>query len=274
MLDTTALYDAFGQDYDRFVDWDARLAFEMPFLQARLQAHGVSRVLDMACGTGQHAIALAHAGYEVTAADLSAGMVARARANAAAAGVPLRVWQLGFGELERHVSARADQPPETDSQPFDAILCLGNSLPHLLTEAQMVRALRDMAQALKSEGILIVQLRNFRRVLDRQERFMPPESHASEDGEWVFFRFYDMQPTVDEGTQLQFNVVRLSRAEDGNWACQVGRTWLRAWPHEELSPLLPRAGLRLLSVHGSLSGEAFDPSASSDLVWIAQAFPG
>jgi glycine/sarcosine N-methyltransferase len=263
MLDTTALYDAFGQDYDRFVDWDARLAFEMPFLIAHLQAHGVSRVLDMACGTGQHAIALGRAGYDVTAADLSAGMVSRARANAAAAGVPMTVWQLGFGELESQMDAR--------SQPFDAILCLGNSLPHLLTDAQMTHGLTDMARTLKPGGILIAQLRNFCRVLNRQERFMPPEAHASADGEWLFFRFYDMQPTADEGMRLQFNVVRLSREEQGNWACQVGRTWLRAWPHEELIPLLPAAGLEHIALYGSLSGEAFDPSASSDLVWIAQA---
>jgi glycine/sarcosine N-methyltransferase len=230
----------------------------------------VSRVLDMACGTGQHAIALGRAGYDVTAADLSAGMISRARANAAAAGVPITVSQLGFGEIQSPMGARSDRPHEARLQPFDAILCLGNSLPHLLTEAQMVRALTDMARALKPGGILIVQLRNFRRVLDRQERFMPPEAHTSADGEWVFFRFYDMEPTADEGMRLQFNVVRLSRAEQGDWACQVGRTWLRAWPHEELIPLLPAAGLKRLDLYGSLSGEAFDPSTSSDLVWIAQ----
>ena len=34
------LYDAFARDYDHFVDWSARLAFEMPFFRALLRGRG------------------------------------------------------------------------------------------------------------------------------------------------------------------------------------------------------------------------------------------
>ncbi|MDY7040920.1 MAG: class I SAM-dependent methyltransferase, partial [Chloroflexota bacterium] len=80
---TVPLYDPFSSDYDRFVNWKERLAYELPFIERQLTAVGARRVLDAACGTGMHAIALAQRGYEVIGADLSAGMIERARENAA-----------------------------------------------------------------------------------------------------------------------------------------------------------------------------------------------
>ena len=42
------MYDAFSADYDRFVNWESRLASELPFLIQLLDPR--SRVLDAACG--------------------------------------------------------------------------------------------------------------------------------------------------------------------------------------------------------------------------------
>ena len=47
----------------------------------------VKRILDLGCGTGNHAVPLALRGYSVTGIDRSADMLARARAKAAVAGV-------------------------------------------------------------------------------------------------------------------------------------------------------------------------------------------
>lgn len=263
MLDTTSLYDEFSQDYDRFVNWDGRLALEMPFLLARLHEHQARRILDVACGTGQHAIALAKVGFEAAATDLSAAMVARAQENATRAGAEVQVWRAGFGEL-------AARSVERGESPFDAITCLGNSLPHLLTPAQLRDAFADMSAVLRPGGILIAQMRNFDRVLTQRQRFMTPEEHRSASGEWVFFRFYDLSDTADGGTRLQFNVVRLHRQADGAWTPQVGRTALRAWQQREVVTALSAAGYTEIALYGSLGGETFDAAESGDLVVVAQ----
>ena len=250
------LYDAFAEDYDRFVDWPARLAFEMPFLRELLNGHGARRVLDVAAGTGRHAIALAdEEGYDVTATDLSEGMVARARENANRAGVRLRVERAGFGELADRVSGG-----------YDAVLCLGNSLPHALTPMALDEALADMAAVLAPGGVVVIQTCNFDRVLARRERFMPPQEERVGDAEWLFFRFYD-----DEEPLLRFNVVRLHRSGDAPWTMRMDATLLRPWRNDEMVAALGRAGLTRVRALGSFRGEPFDAAESGDLVVVAEA---
>lgn len=254
-MSTVPLYDAFSEDYDRFVDWSARLAFELPFFRDLLSQRGAQSVLDVAGGTGQHAIALAAEGYVVTMADLSEGMVARARHNAAQAGVRLRAKQAGFGELARKVGGR-----------YDAVLCLGNSLPHALTPAALADALADMAAVLAPGGVIVIQNRNFDRVLTRRERFMPPQVQRADDAEWLFFRFYDYHDPL-----LRFNVVRLHRVGDGAWSARVDATPLHPWRHDELIASLERAGLAPIRALGSYGGEPFDTDESGDLILVAEA---
>jgi len=55
--------------------------------------------LDAACGTGQHAIALAQAGYQVAGADLFPQMVQLADLNASAADQKIRFKAAGFGSI-------------------------------------------------------------------------------------------------------------------------------------------------------------------------------
>ena len=96
------MYDAFSIDYDRFVNWPARLGAEMPFIEGQLEAvdEGSTdplKVLDSACGTGMHAIALAKRGYTAAGADLSPSMIERARANARVSAAPVRLETAGLG---------------------------------------------------------------------------------------------------------------------------------------------------------------------------------
>ncbi len=81
------MYNTFSEDYDRFVNWKDRLAYEMPFIEKQISfvQDGLDRplnILDTACGTGMHAIALASAGHRVSAADLFPEMITKSQLNA------------------------------------------------------------------------------------------------------------------------------------------------------------------------------------------------
>jgi len=257
---TTPLYDAFSADYDRFVDWDGRLAYELPFIERQLVAVGAKRVLDAACGTGMHAIALAERGYTVVGADVSDGMIRQARRNADLTGFEnlsgLTFFVAEFGELAERVGGD-----------FDALLCLGSSLPHALTEGEMQATLANFAAVLRPGGLLFIQNRNFDAALAGRERWMGPQAHREGSREWLFVRFYDFNP---DGT-LAFNVLTLQRdaAQGGGWRQQVESTRLRPWLHAELVEMVAAAGFRDITPYGDMTGALFDPQISGNLIATA-----
>lgn len=251
-MNQVPLYDALAADYDRFVNWEGRLSHELPFFVSLFEEHGVRRVLDAACGTGHHAIALSRRGFQVVGADLSSPMVDRARENASDAGVAATFAVAGLGEFSAL------------GQSFDAAICLGNSLPHLLSAAALEGALADLAAVLRPGGLLVIQNRNFDQVWVARERFMPPQSHRDAEGEWIFVRFYDFhQETVT------FNMLRLRRTEDG-WAQNVESTELCPIFRDDLSDALEAVGFGDIAFYGGYDGSAFDPAHSGDLIAVAK----
>jgi ubiquinone/menaquinone biosynthesis C-methylase UbiE len=255
------MYDSFSADYDRFVNWQSRLAGEMPFLLQQLRGLSLPgkaaplRVLDAACGTGMHAIALAKAGFSVAGADLSAGMIEKSRQNAQAAGVEVRFETVGFGGLAKVFGAGS----------FEALLCLGNSLPHLLTPADLSAALADFAACLTPGGKLLVQNRNFDAVLSRRERWMESQSYLEAEKEWIFLRFYDYHP---DGL-LGFNILTLYREGQAAWNQSVAETLLYPLQQAELAQALPAAGFEEIAWYGNLAGSSFDLQGSGNLVFVA-----
>jgi SAM-dependent methyltransferase len=241
------MYDSFSVDYDRFVNWPERLAAELPFIVGRIV--NSSYILDAACGTGMHAIALAQRGYEVVGADLSTGMIERAQANARAAGVDVRFEAAGFGELAARVG-----------DGFDVVLCLGNSLPHLVTPTDLSAALADFGACLRPGGLLLIQNRNFDVVLNQGERWMGPQAYREGETEWIFLRFYDFEPV------LIFNVVTLRREGAGDWSQQVATT--RLWPlrQADLVAALQVAGFGEIACWGDMQGNPFELESSGNLV--------
>jgi 2-polyprenyl-3-methyl-5-hydroxy-6-metoxy-1,4-benzoquinol methylase len=76
-------------DYRRFVAWPQRIEREWPFLQKVLGSAPSRRVLDLGCGTGEHARFLATKGFSVVGIDASESMLAKAREGSTPAGVEL-----------------------------------------------------------------------------------------------------------------------------------------------------------------------------------------
>jgi ubiquinone/menaquinone biosynthesis C-methylase UbiE len=255
------MYDKFASDYDRFVNWQNRLSLEIPLLERLIQKQNVGnkspiKILDSACGTGMHVLALAKAGYDIVGADISQEMITRARQNAKEAQMTLTFEPIGFGSLSTFFS-------EAD---FDVILCLGNSLPHLIKQTDVTAALTDFHSSLRPGGMLIIQNRNFDEVMHKQNRWMEPQVHQEGETHWIFNRFYDFNP---DGT-IRFNIVNLKRTADGTWQPTVLSTLLSPMLQTELTSALTQAGFTDIHTYGSLGAEAFDPQTSGNLVITAR----
>ena len=119
------------------------------------------RVLDCAAGTGTLAVGLALAGFEVTASDASPEMIERTRALAEARGVDVRTEVRLWDELR--------------GGPYDAVLCVGNSITHAEGRRGRRTALTAMRRVLRPGGVLVLTSRNWERV-----RAQPPGFEVAE----------------------------------------------------------------------------------------------
>ncbi len=246
------LYDQFSESYDVMVSWEERLRREEPFFQQLIQQIGARRVLDVGCATGGHVLRFAEWGLEAVGVDPSQEMVRIARGRAA--GNPrARFLQAGFGELADKVGGS-----------FDMVTCLGNTLPHALTRADLEGALRDMAAVLRPGGLLALQLLNYDRILAEQRRFLGASPGSRDGTEYLFFRFYDF-----DGVQITFNLVTFTKS-DGQWSFKVDSTHLRATRWEELREALVGTGFGAIEGYGSYDREPFDLASSGDLVVVAE----
>ena len=144
--------DTFGADYAEQYDIlykDKDYDAEVAMLERLFRRHGLegTAVLDLGCGTGQHAIRLARLGFEVTGVDRSPQMLAIARVKAEQsldelAPVPSFV----EGDV---TSARLG------GSPFDAALMMFAVLGYQVTNDAVRGALRTVRAHLRPGALFI-----------------------------------------------------------------------------------------------------------------------
>jgi SAM-dependent methyltransferase len=150
-----AWYDRDPEFEWRRLEWRVQYRIERLVTEHALARHlppprPAVRVLDAGGGPGRYTIALAARGYAVTLLDLSPGNVALARRKVAAAGpaVAARV----EGCVEGSFTDLAGFPTGR----FDAVLCLGAALSHVIDPAWRRRALAELRRVAKPGAPLFV----------------------------------------------------------------------------------------------------------------------
>lgn len=254
MLTETEFYNRLAEFFDVMTDWQSRLAVELPFIEVTLKRYHVRAILDAACGTGGHAIALTQRGYRVTGADISSSMIARARANAERAGLSIPFHSAQFQDLRATLQTQ-----------FDAVLCLGNSFVHVLRDEDALASLVNLRDCLRAGGVLILHTLNYDQRWKEKPRWFAVNAGVLQNRETLVWRF------ADYGAELiTFNIALFTKHENDTWSVQVQSTPQRPYRKAEIENLLYRAGFREIEFYGNLQGEPFDATQSPDLVALAR----
>ncbi len=135
----TGIYDYLYQDKD--------YAAECDLIETLLSVYGsrpTHSLLDLGCGTGNHALPLAERGYRVVGVDRSEGMLSQARAKVATTAAKERV-EFYPGDV-RTVDLQ---------QMFDAALMMFAVLGYQLENADVLAALRTVRRHLQPGGLFI-----------------------------------------------------------------------------------------------------------------------
>ncbi len=174
------MFDDFADAYEAMIDWPKRLAYEEPFYRRLFDRLRAGSVLDVACGTGQHAAMFHSWGLRVEGADVSPVMIERAKTSF---GEPRGLsWMVrGYDQPAEPVAASKGTVPfsSTTAAPrcprksgqspvevFDVAICVGNSLALAPDVATVERTIRQMLAAVRDGGAIVVQVLNLWRLPD------------------------------------------------------------------------------------------------------------
>lgn len=242
--------------YGRLFAWPERLQREGPFLLQVLQEGPEPSLLDLGCGTGEHALHFAGAGYRVLGVDRSEAQLEQARPRAAGTSA-----RFVAGDLVRLHEALGEER-------FGTAFCLGNTLVHLQEAKELAAACRGVHAALRPGGAWVIQILNYAR-LAQGERHLPLQFRPDAEGEIVFLRLLRHLPD----RRLQFFPTTLRLRPEAAVPVEVVSshvTTLRGWQRDELEPELHQAGFESIVWYGDLCGNPFQPQSSTDLVCVAR----
>jgi SAM-dependent methyltransferase len=201
---TRQFYDGLAPLYHLiFADWDASVTRQATILDRlirRVWSDSVTSVLDVACGIGTQALGLAQLGYNVTASDLSPEMVARTNHEATQRGLAIDASVADMRQADTH-----------HRQIFDVVIACDNAVPHLLSDADILKAFRAFYRCVKPGGGCLITVRDYDAV-ERSGMRVIPYGTREEDG--VTYFIFQVWTFDDACYDLAMCFVRDDRAPE------------------------------------------------------------
>ena len=184
-------------------------------------------VLDCSCGIGTQTIGLGLLGYQVHGTDISEKAIRRAINEARSFEI---IASFDVADL-RSLSKEVDGI-------FDVVLSCDNSLPHLLTDEDLLEAARNIRSKLRSEGLLLASIRDYDQVLIEKQKVTTPHIFNDTHGKRIVFQVWDW---LDDGHSYTLHLFILIENE-GKWETRHYSTQYRALRRYELNEILAEAG--------------------------------
>lgn len=225
-------YDDLSRYYHLiYQDWEASIARQAEVLdriireEVRRPAH---RLLDVSCGIGTQSLGLAELGYKITASDLSAESVERAKREARARGLSISFSVADMREVfDRHGPG------------YDVVLSCDNSVPHLLSDKEILVAFEQFHRCTSPGGLCLISVRDYAEMELSGTQVKPYGIRVKDGKRYLLFQAWDFQ---GKHYDLTMYIVE----DDGQAQCrtQALRSRYYAVSIKRLMELLRQVGFR------------------------------
>jgi glycine/sarcosine N-methyltransferase len=185
-------YKILAKDYD-YINPKEEIFKQKDFFKKIINKYSVKTCLDCACGTGWHLFMLDRLGIKCFGSDLSPEMLTSARKNLKGKNIPLQ--KEDFRNLSR-----------SWKQKFDMLICLTTSLPHMLTDKDVIQALDSMHERLNQGGILVISNGITDSLLDEKPKFIPARIFKNQ----AFYFFFE----YPSEKQVIFNILQVKKTKN------------------------------------------------------------
>jgi len=230
MNDVAPFYDRLAPYYHLlYGDWEASVARQGAALARLLDSHGVApgaAILDAACGIGTQTIGLLANGYSVTASDCSPGAVDRLRSELHKRGLSSQTYVDDLRSL-RHGASGA----------FAAVVACDNSIPHLLTDAELLQCFCNCLRCLRPGGLGVFSVRDYAAIPRVNPDVRPYGVRNLDDGRFLAVQVWDW-----DGDHYDLRIYLTVEKSDGRCATEVVRSRYYAVTIDRLLALMQTAG--------------------------------
>lgn len=233
------------------------------FLHQLLEKHGAVRVLDLACGTGGHCLELMKLGHKVVGLDISQAMLERAKQELSEEGLKadfvLSDMKEAYSSLKREKAAL----------PFDAAICMGYSLAHILDDRSLEQTVEEVRKALRQDGVFIFLVRNAKHLRDDLMRQVRMDTLLNELDLQLALLCYNYRDDSNSDV-LVWNALWLIN-DHGKTDFQVRTHRLRWFRYSHLKQVLEDHNFLVISTYGDTLGrEEFDEDIHDTILMVCQ----
>jgi len=251
------MFNDLAEMYEAMIDWPKRLAREGAWYRRVFAEHDVRSVVDVSCGTGRHANLFHSWNLRVEGADVSPAMIERAKAR--------------FGEPPGlRWSVRGFDAPIAMAEPFDAAICVGNSLALAPDRATVAKAVREMAAGVRGGGLLVLHLLNLWRLPDGLMHWQKCRRIATRSGiEHLVVKGVRRCGTRGFVDWIAADLTGAERSDSPDVPIQSESSPLLALEAEELRDMAESAGAAKVEVFGGYENQPYDRETSEDMIVAA-----
>lgn len=248
-------FDELALAYDNAIDWEQRLNRELPLLLSLVAGKGKVRVLDLACGSGRHAVALAQKGFKVVGLDSSKSMIEAARLLAQTERV-----EVDFLVADM-VAAK-----EVVLGEFNLVTCIGNSLALLASREMLEKTIVNAHSLLEDGGAFVAQMLNFAEIRRSGFRFFPLKGGFTNRGtDVVFTRFFESIEGTEKATLMLTSFLK----QDSEWTSHISKQQVLQLDKPILERALRLVGFSQMKFYSSYASQPFQPEESRNIVSVA-----
>ena len=237
------VFDEMGIYWVEIADKD-QTQRQIEFLKSQLKPDGV--VLDVACGSGRHLIALSEAGYYMVGLDVSACLLKIARQRGAS--------QLVRGDMRF-------LPFKTEA--FTSAISMDTSFGYLPTEQEDAKSLAEARRVLRVGGEFILDVFNREHLVEKYAG----KASMLKLFEYPSFTLQQQRTVSDDGERLR-DLWTIQDIATGQ--VRVFGHSVRLYQRPKLEELLATTGLTVQSVYGDYEEQPYS-SGAPRLILLASA---
>jgi SAM-dependent methyltransferase len=229
-MSASDFYDAMAPFYHLiYPNWEASISRQAALLDTLIHDYWgdeANSILDASCGIGTQSLGLAQLGYQLTASDLSAASMRRAKAEAQKRHLAIRFSVADMRQVFRH-----------HAQQFDLVISCDNAVPHLLSDDDIRQALEQFYQCTRPGGGSLISVRDYAQERGSGVEVQPYGVRDDRGARYLVFQ-------VREWQGLHYEVAMYFVEDRGGTACttQVTRGQYYAIPADHLLTLMREAG--------------------------------